>query len=221
MKLLQSLTSTLKKNYKIKEIYYTLQGEGYYSGRPAVFCRFTGCNLWTGREEDRASAICQFCDTDFYGMDGERGGKYTAEELAETCKSLWKKQERTPFVVFTGGEPALQLDEELISIFKEKGFYTAVETNGTLPLPSNIDWVTCSPKARTEIILEKSSELKIVLPQEGVDPRDFVNFKAEHFYIQPMDNALKEENTKYCEEYCRANPRWKLSLQLHKILGIK
>lgn len=206
--------------YKVKEIYYTLQGEGHHTGRPAIFCRFSGCNLWSGREEDRANAICQFCDTDFWGMDGQNGGKYSASELAKQCLSLWPDKSTPPFVVFTGGEPLLQLDDELLMVFKNQYFYCAVETNGTLPIPDLVDWICMSPKANTEIVVKKGNEIKIIQPQEGIDPRDFKGFDFEHFYIQPMDNAFSDENLKYCLDYCRSHPQWSLSLQTHKIMGI-
>jgi len=209
----------MAKSYAIKEIYYTLQGEGFHSGRPAVFCRFSGCNLWSGREEDRATAICQFCDTDFWGTDGENGGKYTAEALTDKILSLWPEED-APFIVFTGGEPALQLDKELISVLKECKSEIAIETNGTLELPEGIDWICMSPKANTDIVLEHGHELKIVYPQEGIDPIDFIDMDYQHLFIQPMDNAFREENTKLAIEFCKANPKFKLSLQSHKYLNI-
>jgi 7-carboxy-7-deazaguanine synthase (Cx14CxxC type) len=207
--------------YKIKEIYYTLQGEGYHSGRSAIFCRFTGCNLWSGREEDRHTAICQFCDTDFWGMDGELGGRYTAQDLAVKCHELWPKNSENKFVVFTGGEPLLQLDDALLREFKNVGFYIAVETNGTLECPSLVDWICMSPKANTEIIIRSGQEIKIVHPQNGIDPNDFEDYDFEHFYIQPMDNQNLQTNILECIEYCKSNPQWKLSLQTHKTIGIR
>ena len=209
----------MAKSYAIKEIYYTLQGEGFHSGRPAVFCRFSGCNLWSGREEDRATAICQFCDTDFWGTDGENGGKYTAEALTDKILSLWPEED-APFIVFTGGEPALQLDKELISVLKVCNSEIAIETNGTLELPEGIDWICMSPKANTDIVIKKGHELKIVYPQEGIDPIDFIDMDYQHLFIQPMDNALREENTRLAIEFCKANPKFKLSLQSHKYLNI-
>jgi len=209
----------MAKSYAIKEIYYTLQGEGFHSGRPAVFCRFSGCNLWSGREEDRATAICQFCDTDFWGTDGENGGKYTAEALTDKILSLWPEKD-APFIVFTGGEPALQLDKQLISVLKECKSEIAIETNGTLELPEGIDWICMSPKANTDIVIKKGHELKIVYPQEGIDPIDFIDMDYQHLFIQPMDNALREENTRLAIEFCKANPKFKLSLQSHKYLNI-
>lgn len=207
--------------YKIKEIYYTLQGEGAHSGRPAVFCRFSGCNLWTGREADRAKAICQFCDTDFWGMDGRNGGKYTAQDLVIQCKSLWPKNSDIPYyIVCTGGEPALQLDTELIEEFHKASCLIAVETNGTLLLPEGIDWVCMSPKADTEIVLQQVDEIKIVFPQPGINPLNFEEIKASHYYIQPMDNTDQVSNTNECIKFCLENPKWNLSVQTHKYLKI-
>lgn len=207
--------------YKVKEIYYTLQGEGFHTGRPAIFLRFTGCNLWSGREEDRATAICKFCDTDFWGMDGLHGGKYTATELVTKCKSLWPESNKdNPFIVCTGGEPALQLDTELIESFHVQHCKVAVETNGTKPLPPNIDWICMSPKANTEIVVTKGHELKIVFPQLGIMPTDFENYDFEHFYLQPMDSPTQEDNTWQAIRYCKDNPQWKLSVQIHKVLNI-
>lgn len=207
--------------YKVKEIYYTLQGEGYYTGHPAVFCRFTGCNLWSGREEDRLKAICQFCDTDFVGMDGELGGSYSSEILVKTIKSLWPSQEVSCFVVFTGGEPGLQLDEQLIQELHNQNCYIAIETNGTIELPEGIDWVCVSPKSNSKIVVLKANELKLVYPQEDLLPEKFELFDFEHFYLQPMDSEAVEDNTQAAVKYCRANPKWKLSIQTHKILGIQ
>ena len=172
----------MAKTYSIKEIYYTLQGEGFHSGRPAVFCRFSGCNLWTGREEDRSSAICQFCDTDFWGIDGENGGKYSAHSLSQKILSLWPEKD-TPFIVFTGGEPALQLDVELIKELKKYQSEIAIETNGTIELPKGIDWICMSPKANTEIVVTRGDELKIVYPQDGIDPLDFQDIDYQHKYL--------------------------------------
>ncbi len=207
--------------YKIKEIYYTLQGEGAYTGRPAVFCRFTGCNLWSGREEDRSKAICQFCDTNFWGTDGENGGKYSAIELAGKVKSLWPENlPGKPLVVCTGGEPLLQLDELLISEFHEKKFEVAVETNGTIEIPIGVDWVCMSPKEKAKIIVKSGNELKLVFPQKGNKPSDFEELDFDHFYLQPLDDSEKEKNTQLTIEYCLKNPKWKLSLQTHKLIGI-
>lgn len=184
-----------------------------------MFCRFAGCNLWSGREEDRAKAICQFCDTEFFGTDGENGGKYTDEALVQKIVELWS-EETAPFVVFTGGEPALQLDEELLFELKKVNAEVAIETNGTLPLPFGIDWVCMSPKANTEIVVKAGDELKIVYPQTGIDPHDFSQLDFEHFYIQPMDNSFQDKNIVAAINFCKQNPKWKLSLQTHKLLNI-
>lgn len=206
--------------YSIKEIYYTLQGEGAHSGRPAVFCRFSGCNLWSGRESDRVKAICKFCDTDFWGTDGERGGKYTAEQLSDLVNELFPS-DKNKMVVCTGGEPLLQLDETLIQCFHDRDIEVAIETNGTLEVPPKVDWICMSPKAGTEIVLDKGDELKIVFPQTGIVPSEFLSYDFQHFYLQPMDSPQLEENIQYCLEYCLKHPRWKLSLQTHKLIGIK
>ncbi len=207
--------------YKIKEIYYTLQGEGAQTGRAAVFCRFTGCNLWSGREEDRAKAICQFCDTDFWGTDGLNGGRYSAEELAEKVFSLWDAHGKgKPYVVCTGGEPLLQLDAKMVAAFHAKGLEVAIETNGTIEVPEGVDWVCVSPKANTEIIVMKGSELKLVFPQQNAEPERFSHFSFEHFFLQPMDSAEREANTQKSIKYCLENPQWRLSLQTHKLLNI-
>lgn len=209
----------MAKTYKVKEIFYTLQGEGFHSGRPAVFCRFAGCNLWSGLEKDRDSAICKFCDTDFWGTDGLNGGKYTAEELAIIVRGLYPSDD-FPFVVCTGGEPALQMDEELISEFHKRGLEIAIETNGTIEVSRNIDWICVSPKANTEIIVTKGDELKLVYPQIENQPKDFASLDFSYFYIQPLDDKYQEENVRKCVNYCLQNPKWKLSLQSHKILNI-
>ena len=208
--------------YKVKEIFYTLQGEGFHAGRPAVFCRFSGCNLWSGREEDRHKAICKFCDTDFWGMDGENGGKYSAEELSEKVMSLWPKnvENSKPFVVCTGGEPMLQLDEKLINSFHRIGLEIAVETNGTIEPPDGIDWICVSPKANTEIVIKKGNELKLVYPQASAEPEKYEGFDFDHFFLQPMDSPDIQENTQKTLAYCLQNPQWSLSLQTHKILNI-
>ena len=209
--------------YSIKEIYKTIQGEGAFAGRPAVFCRFTGCNLWTGREEDRANAICQFCDTDFIGTNGQNGGKYKAVELADHLDQVWRQSctdTENKFVVFTGGEPLLQLDEGLIKAVKEIGFYIAVETNGTCEAPDGIDWICMSPKAGAELKLKTGNELKLVYPQPTLLPNDIVGLEFERYFLQPMDGPEAEENTKLATQYCLNNPRWELSLQMHKLLGI-
>jgi len=206
--------------YAVKEIYYTLQGEGYHTGRPAVFCRFAGCNLWSGLEKDRATAICTFCDTDFHGTDGENGGKYTAEQLSNKLLELWPDLKEPVYVVFTGGEPGLQMDDELINVLKSNGIILAIETNGTIKLPEGIDWVCVSPKADTEILQTSGNELKLVHPQIDVDPKSFEHLSFEHFYLQPLHDEFIDKNSKLCLNYCRSNPKWKLSIQTHKILGI-
>lgn len=207
--------------YKIKEMYYTLQGEGAHSGRPAVFCRFTGCNLWTGLEKDRPKAICQFCDTDFWGMDGENGGKYDADDLAQKAIELWGDAKLgNPYIVCTGGEPLLQLDEALIEAFHRVGFEVAVETNGTCETPFGLDWICVSPKAGADLILEKGDELKLVFPQPGAMPEQFEQLDFQHFYLQPMDGEKTAENTQLAIEFCLKNPKWSLSIQTHKWLEI-
>lgn len=209
-------------SYKIKEIYYTLQGEGAHTGRPAVFCRFTGCNLWSGREEDRDTAVCQFCDTDFWGTDGLNGGRYSAEELADTIKNLWEAgtDNGTPYVVCTGGEPLLQLDTPLIDALHEVGFEIAIETNGTIEVPDGIDWICMSPKAGAELKQLKGNELKLVYPQVGAEPELYETLDFDHFYLQPMDGPDAQKNTQFTLQYCLANPKWHLSIQTHKLLNI-
>ncbi len=207
-------------SYAIKEIYYTIQGEGAHSGRPAVFCRFSGCNLWSGLEKDRSSAICQFCDTDFWGTDGVHGGKYNAADLVARCASLWPDFSERPFVVCTGGEPLLQLDTKLVEAFSKKGWYIAIETNGTLPVPLGVDWICVSPKANTEIKVNKGNELKLVYPQDHCSPSQFETLDFEHFSLQPKDDTNRLEHTRRCVEYCMLHPKWKLSVQTHKYIGI-
>jgi 7-carboxy-7-deazaguanine synthase (Cx14CxxC type) len=206
--------------YKIKEIYYTIQGEGFHTGRPAVFCRFSGCNLWSGRAEDRHKAICKFCDTNFWGTDGLNGGKYTAAGLTDKIISLHPKGKSHPFVVCTGGEPALQLDEELVESFHQAGLEIAIETNGTIMLPQNIDWVCVSPKADTEIVVTRGQELKLVYPQKENIPEMYVELDFEHFFLQPLDDKNQLKNIHKTVQYCLNNPKWKLSLQTHKFIGI-
>ncbi|MFN2566039.1 MAG: 7-carboxy-7-deazaguanine synthase [Gemmatimonadaceae bacterium] len=210
--------------YAVKELFYTLQGEGANVGRPAVFCRFAGCNLWTGREEDRAGAVCQFCDTDFVGV-GPDGGKFAEPvALARAVAALWPRGPRDgarPLVVCTGGEPLLQLDEPLIDALHAEGFEVAVETNGTQPAPTGLDWVCVSPKARAPLVLTRGNELKLVYPQLGGEPERFEDLDFEHFFLQPMDGANIEENTRLALQYCLAHPRWRLSLQTQKWLGIR
>lgn len=209
--------------YTVKEIFYTLQGEGTYTGRPAVFCRFSGCNLWTGREEDRATAICTFCDTDFFGV-GPDGGKFRdADSLADAVASRWPSLNGhgRRFVVCTGGEPLLQLDAAAIDAFHERGFEVAIETNGTLEPPPGIDWICVSPKAGSETVLRRGNELKLVYPQPTAEPESFADADFEQFYLQPMDGPELAENTQLALEYCLAHPQWKLSLQTHKLVGIR
>ncbi len=208
--------------YKVKEIFYTLQGEGTHAGRPAVFCRFSSCNLWTGREADRSRAICQFCDTDFVGTDGEGGGKFvTADDLAEAVLAAWPAGDIAHrMVVFTGGEPLLQLDADAVAAVQSRGFYVAVETNGTCQPPVGVDWLCVSPKIGSELVVQRGQELKFVYPQLGVDPRRFESLEFEHLRVQPMDGPRLEENVAAAVEFCLDNPRWHLSLQTHKYLGI-
>jgi 7-carboxy-7-deazaguanine synthase len=211
--------------YTVKEIYLTLQGEGWHTGRTAVFCRFAGCNLWSGLERDRAAATCGFCDTEFVGTDGPGGGRFAdAGDLADAIAALWPKNGghhgAAPFVVCTGGEPLLQLDAALIGNLHDRGFEVAVETNGTLPAPEGLDWICVSPKAGAELVLRSGDELKLVYPQAGARPEAFVGLKFRHFSLQPMDGAARTENTRKVLDYCLAHPRWRVSLQTHKYLGI-
>ena len=208
-------------SYRIKEIYFTQQGEGSNTGRDFVFVRFSGCNLWSGKEKNRKSAICQFCDTDFYGTDGINGGVYSANQLIEKIKSLWVSRDDNIAVVLTGGEPLLQVNDELVAALKQEEIYIAVETNGTLDAPDHIDWICMSPKANTEIKLKKGNEIKVIFPQESLDPEKFSLFDFSEFYLQPMDSNKYQENLNATITYCQKNPKWKLSLQTHKILGIK
>jgi 7-carboxy-7-deazaguanine synthase len=210
--------------YRIKEIFYTLQGEGANAGRAAVFCRFAGCNLWSGHERDRLSAICQFCDTDFVGVDGSGGGEFAnAEEVADTVASHWPWTQATgqPLVVCTGGEPLLQLDVPLITALHRKGFALAIETNGTCSCPPGIDWICMSPKAGTKLKLSTGNELKLVFPQNGADPASFERLDFQFFFLQPMDGPKREAHTAMAVQYCLAHPRWRFSLQTHKYLGIR
>lgn len=208
--------------FAVKEIFYTLQGEGFHAGRPAVFCRFSGCNLWSGREQDRAEAACNFCDTDFVGTDGVNGGKYPDDgALAFKIARLWPAgQIDNRLVVFTGGEPLLQLTSLLIRGLHALGFRCAVETNGTLETNLELDWITVSPKATAPVRLSRADEIKLVYPQSEALPERFVDFPATHFFLQPMDNADKAANTASAIEYCKANPKWRLSVQTHKVVGI-
>ena len=209
--------------YTVKEIFFTLQGEGANTGRAAVFCRFTGCNLWNGKESDRAHAVCKFCDTDFVGV-GPDGGRFPdAASLAEAVASKWPEEDRTGtrFVVCTGGEPLLQLDEKLITAFHERGFRVAVETNGTQPAPPGIDWICVSPKAHADLVLKRGNELKLVYPQRDAAPEKFERLEFDEWFLQPMDGPDREANTQAAVEYCLTHPRWRLSLQTHKALGIR
>lgn len=206
-------------SYAIKEIFLTLQGEGMQAGRRAVFLRFAGCNLWSGREADRATAQCRFCDTDFVGTDGENGGRYEADTLAGKVAALWGEGAR-PLVVVTGGEPMLQLDGALLNALHDRGFEVAMESNGTLAAAAQLDWICVSPKAGTEVVQRSGDELKLVWPQEGIDPETLLAWDFRHFLIQPMDCANRDEAIRVSIDYVMAHPRWKLSLQTHKLLGL-
>lgn len=211
-------------SYAVKEIFYTLQGEGAQSGRPAVFCRFSGCNLWNGREDDRSSSTCTFCDTDFVGTDGPGGGSFnTADALAAAVREAWPhphNPKNCPLVVCTGGEPLLQLDDELVAAFHRHGFEVAVETNGTRPAPNGLDWICVSPKQGAPLLLTGGHELKLVYPQFGMDPESLAHHSFQHFFLQPMDGPRREEATQLAVDYCLRHPQWRLSLQTHKLLGI-
>jgi len=208
--------------YSVKEIFYTLQGEGAQAGRPAVFCRFSGCNLWTGRESDRATAVFKFCDTDFVGTDGELGGKFAdSEYLAQTINSLWPSTyTASKYVVFTGGEPLLQLDAALIASMHAVGFEIAIETNGTIPVPDGVDWICVSPKMGSQLVVHKGSELKVVIPQLDQDLQAYEALEFDNFFVQPMDGPATAHNTRLAIEVCKRNPKWKLSIQSHKLLQI-
>jgi 7-carboxy-7-deazaguanine synthase (Cx14CxxC type) len=208
--------------YAVKELFYTLQGEGAQTGRAAVFCRFAGCNLWTGREADRVTAVCDFCDTEFVGTDGSGGGKFaTAEALADAVLAAWPPGGGgTPYVVCTGGEPLLQLDEPLVTALHQRGFLVAVETNGTQLPPPGLDWICVSPKAAAPVVVRGGNELKLVYPQPLAMPERFEGLSFDHFFLQPMDGPHREANTEAALQYCLAHPRWKMSLQTHKLLGI-
>ncbi len=207
--------------YSVKELFKTLQGEGAQAGRAAVFCRFAGCNLWSGREEDRATAACTFCDTDFVGTDGDGGGKFdSAEALADAIVRTWDRAPGNPFVVFTGGEPLLQLDAPLVAAAHARGIEIAIETNGTLAPPAGIDWICVSPKAKAPWALKRGDELKLVYPQEGLLPDDVGELAFRHFWLQPMDGPARAANTEQAVRYCLEHPRWRLSLQTHKLIGI-
>ena len=216
--------------YTVKELFPTLQGEGTHTGRAAVFCRFAGCNLWSGREEDRATAVCKFCDTDFIGSDGDGGGKFeTAQDLANAIESSWRSTSAGPqqrYVVFTGGEPLLQLDEQLIEKLHQKGFEVAIETNGTIKVPKGVDWVCVSPKVGSDLIVLQANELKLVIPQEGQDSLEkllarFEKMDYRNRFLQPMDGLNLKSNTELAINLCQKRPLWRLSLQSHKLIGIR
>ena len=208
--------------YSVKEIFYTLQGEGARAGRPAVFCRFSGCNLWNGLESGRSEAVCKFCDTDFIGTDGTLGGKYkTAKELASLINDQWPKSYEFKYVVLTGGEPLLQVDDDLIQQLHNLGFEVAVETNGTIKVPAGIDWICVSPKSNSKILQVFGNELKLVYPQCDADPKLYEDMSFDYLYLQPMDGKDQESNIQLTIEYCMNNPRWCFSLQTHKLIGIR
>ena len=227
--------------YRVKEMFYSLQGEGARAGRAAVFCRFSKCNLWNGREESRSTAVCQFCDTDIVGIDGQNGGEFiSAQNLADKISTMWASNQASPaihpskaivakpYVIFTGGEPLLQLDEDLIEEMHQRHFEVAIESNGTLPLPKGVDWICLSPKADAKVVFEHCNELKLVYPQDLAQPEHFQNFSADYYFLSPMadpnihfgKDSTKISNTQKALEYCLKNPQWRLSLQMHKLLGI-
>jgi 7-carboxy-7-deazaguanine synthase len=209
-------------SYAVKEIFLTLQGEGAHAGRAAVFCRFAGCNLWSGREQDRDSAVCRFCDTDFVGTDGTLGGRYaSAGELADTIAAQWADDAANRYAVLTGGEPLLQLDAALIAALHARSFAIAIETNGTIEVPAGVDWICVSPKAGAELVIRRGHELKLVYPQRGAAPEDFASLAFERFSLQPMDGPEVADNTARAIDYCLRHPQWRLSLQTHKALGIR
>jgi 7-carboxy-7-deazaguanine synthase (Cx14CxxC type) len=213
-------------SYAVKEIFYTLQGEGAQAGRAAVFCRFAGCNLWSGRESDRATAVCTFCDTDFVGTDGQNGGKFaSADALADAVAARWPGgvagAAGRPYVVCTGGEPLLQLDDALVEAFHARGFEVAVETNGTQPAPAGLDWICVSPKADAPLLLTAGDELKLVYPQPLALPERFAGLAFDHFFLQPMDGPERLAHTRAATDYCMAHPQWRLGVQMHKIVGIE
>lgn len=212
--------------YSVKEIFYSLQGEGANTGRAAVFCRFAGCNLWSGREQDRAAAACDFCDTDFIGTDGDGGAKFLGPEmLADAVENLWPlagaEGEGTRFVILTGGEPGLQVDQALVDALRSRRFEIAIETNGTVAIPDAIDWVCVSPKGQEPLKVTEGDELKLVYPQKDQQPETYVDLAFDHLYLQPKDDENQKENTQLALEYCRQNPKWRLSLQTHKLLDIR
>ena len=209
--------------YAVKEIFYTIQGEGANLGRAAVFCRFAGCNLWSGREQDRADAICQFCDTDFVGTEGPDGGKFaTADALAEAIAQAWAPGgDSHRFVVLTGGEPLLQVDAALVDALHQRHFVIAVESNGTIAPPAGIDWLCVSPKAGAPLAVSGGDELKLVYPQVGLSPSDFEQLQFKHFFLQPMDSPHKADNTRQVLAYCQSHPQWRVALQVHKMIGVR
>ena len=211
--------------YAVKEIFYSLQGEGAHAGRPAIFCRFTGCNLWSGKEKHRAAAVCSFCDTDFVGTDGDGGDNFSQPiDLAKRVKEYWPSSiidDVHPYVVCTGGEPLLQLDKALIDAFHAEGIEVAIETNGTLPIPSGVDWVCVSPKSGSTVVVEAGNEIKLVYPQDGHQPSDFMNLNFDYFFLQPMFEDTENNNIAETINYCLEHPRWSLSLQTHKLLGLQ
>ena len=209
-------------SYAVKEIFLTLQGEGGQAGRPAVFCRFAGCNLWTGREQDRASAVCNFCDTDFVGMNGPGGGRFaTADDLAAAVEAAWRGGPSDRLVVLTGGEPLLQVDGPLISALHARGFSLALETNGTIAVPAGVDWICVSPKAGADLVQTSGDELKLVFPQADAPPEKYQHLAFRHFFLQPMDGPMRQQNTQQALRYCMEHPAWRLSLQTHKFVGIR
>jgi 7-carboxy-7-deazaguanine synthase len=211
--------------YAVKECLLTLQGEGARTGRVAVLCRMSGCNLWSGRTADQPAAACSFCDTDFVGTDGIGGGSFEAEGLANHIDQSWRSRLAEPFgvpyVVFTGGEPLLQLDRDLVDACHDRGFEVAIETNGTLACPPTVDWVCVSPKSTSDLMITRGHELKLVYPQRGLSPKDFEHLQFQHWFLQPMDGPQRQDNTRACIDYCLAHPRWRLSVQVHKMIGVR
>lgn len=211
--------------YKIKEIFLSLQGEGANAGKTAVFCRFSDCNLWSGKPEDRSNAVCKFCDTDFLGVDSSDGGVFdNPRKVIELAFNLWPSggnRKPIPLIIFTGGEPLLQLDSKMISAFKQVGFFIAVETNGTLPVPRGIDWVTVSPKAGSQLVVYQGDELKLIFPQAGAAPENYGHLEFQHFFLQPMDGPERDANIRLASMYCLEHPQWRLSQQMHKFWNIR
>ena len=209
------------KKYSVKEIFITLQGEGFNTGKTAIFCRFAGCNLWTGKSKDKENATCNFCDTDFVGTNGLNGGKYSLNELVNKVKALWNSKKEKKFIVFTGGEPLLQLDSNLVDILKKNNFFVAIETNGTINPPDNIDWICVSPKVKSKLKVKNGNEIKLVYPQENMKIKEYEKLNFKHFYIQPLDNKNYLANKAKAINFVIKNPNWKLSLQTHKYIGIR